>query len=218
MSTQLLSESEGEELQRLRKVLPRLTEEIDTQQRLVASLHNRLADFERDHKQTQLQLDAVNEELRMNKLQYTLLQDKIASAVHALSASIIEQMRSDQESQLRAIHSAVEQSVDRALHDVIRSLRTATSTTTPTHAGDGTFPQTLFALSLSPTRLNRRPNPDISSHYSEHPPTATITDSSPTPAHPSTSDFITSSVAPTRVAGPSYDSGDISGGNKDTIR
>ena len=215
MSTQLLSESEGEELQRLRKVLPGLTEEIDTQQRLVASLHNRLADFERDHKQTQLQLDAVNEELRMNKLQYTLLQDKIASAVHALSASIIEQMRSDQESQLRAIHSAVEQSVDRALHDVIRSLRTATSTTTPTHAGDGTFPQTLFALSLSPTRLNRRPNPDISSRYSEHPLTATITDSSPTPAHPSTSNFITSSVAPTRVAGPAHDSGDTF---EDTIR
>ena len=217
MSTQvkeLPSESEGEELQRLRKVVPGLTEELNTQQRLVASLRDHLADVECKHKQAQQQLDAVNEELRVTKLHHALLQDQITSASYALSDTVIEQMRSDHKSQIRAFHSTIVQSVDRLVHDTIQSFRTATSTATSTHAGNSTLPQTLFASSLSPNRLNCRPNPDTS-RYPEYPLTATITDSSPTPAHPTTPISVTSS--PTRVAGQAHDDGDTFGGNEDTI-
>ena len=62
-----LGELEVEELQRLRKTIPELTEEIDSQQRLVASLRERLAATEHKQKQTQQQLEAVTEELQTTK-------------------------------------------------------------------------------------------------------------------------------------------------------
>lgn len=193
-----------------------MTEEVKTQQRLVTSLHGRIADIEHEHKQTRQQLDAVNEELRVTKLQYTLLREQSTTAADVALASIVGQMGSLQESQTKAIHSAVVQSLEKVFHDAVR-FWAAAPTTTPTHAGDSTSPQPFPTLSLSPNRLNRHPNPNTSSRYSEHSRTAIIIDPSSTAIHPSTSSFVSSSIVATHVTGPVPDVEDTLGSKEGTM-
>ena len=213
-----LGELEVEELQRLRKMIPELTEEIDSQQRLVTSLRERLAATEHKQKQTQQQLEAVTEELQTTKVQSDVLRGQNTSAAHVALASIIERMGSLQESQTRAIHSAVLLSVDKVLHSAVQPYLNPTSSTTSTPAEGSTLPHTPFLFNISPDQSNCRPDLNTPSHHPDYPPTAMATDPAPTSADPSTSSSTSSSsTATTHVTSPVNDVGGTLRSNENSM-